>query len=261
MIESLNNYRWKTKVGSIAVQGLYGNVKARNGANLIEGRRDKGWVGLAGILMSLLVLLVSQPVYSQSKKNQQKTAPSSISKSIPSFVYVDPFAHSVKETVDRINRSNRLIELMATPRKNKSTKDLVVEKRLRTKVVFGIPEKKKFSVRYKKDQNNTKPVKTITTTVTKKLSPPKKAVVLTQSVEKTTVNELKSTSPLASRNSKATKNSISLTPAPAEENKDISQVNVTESGFIEFNHFATGFPLTGAHTQVRCDRCHVGGVF
>ncbi len=28
-----------------------------------------------------------------------------------------------------------------------------------------------------------------------------------------------------------------------------------------FDHFTTGFPLTGAHTRVDCENCHVGGVF
>ena len=28
-----------------------------------------------------------------------------------------------------------------------------------------------------------------------------------------------------------------------------------------FDHFTTGFPLTGAHARVDCEGCHVGGVF
>jgi hypothetical protein len=28
-----------------------------------------------------------------------------------------------------------------------------------------------------------------------------------------------------------------------------------------FDHFSTGFPLTGAHARVDCEGCHVGGVF
>jgi len=28
-----------------------------------------------------------------------------------------------------------------------------------------------------------------------------------------------------------------------------------------FNHMQTGFPLTGGHTNVECETCHVGGVF
>ncbi len=30
---------------------------------------------------------------------------------------------------------------------------------------------------------------------------------------------------------------------------------------VRFDHAATRFPLTGAHTTVACERCHVGGVF
>jgi hypothetical protein len=29
----------------------------------------------------------------------------------------------------------------------------------------------------------------------------------------------------------------------------------------EFNHLSTGYPLTGVHTTVACEACHVGGVF
>ena len=29
----------------------------------------------------------------------------------------------------------------------------------------------------------------------------------------------------------------------------------------DFNHMSTGFPLTGVHTNVDCETCHVGGVF
>ncbi len=29
----------------------------------------------------------------------------------------------------------------------------------------------------------------------------------------------------------------------------------------DFNHMKTGFPLTGVHTNVECETCHVGGVF
>jgi len=29
----------------------------------------------------------------------------------------------------------------------------------------------------------------------------------------------------------------------------------------DFDHFSTGFPLSGAHTQVECDHCHLRGVF
>lgn len=29
----------------------------------------------------------------------------------------------------------------------------------------------------------------------------------------------------------------------------------------DFNHMSTGFPLTGVHTTVTCETCHVGGVF
>ena len=28
-----------------------------------------------------------------------------------------------------------------------------------------------------------------------------------------------------------------------------------------FDHFSTGFPLTGQHEQTRCESCHVGGTF
>ena len=28
-----------------------------------------------------------------------------------------------------------------------------------------------------------------------------------------------------------------------------------------FDHFSTGFPLDGAHTNVTCEGCHTGGVF
>jgi hypothetical protein len=30
---------------------------------------------------------------------------------------------------------------------------------------------------------------------------------------------------------------------------------------VEFDHFRTGFPLTGAHERVPCEACHTGGVF
>lgn len=29
----------------------------------------------------------------------------------------------------------------------------------------------------------------------------------------------------------------------------------------DFNHLRTGFPLTGAHTNIQCETCHVNGVF
>lgn len=29
----------------------------------------------------------------------------------------------------------------------------------------------------------------------------------------------------------------------------------------DFNHMRTGFPLTGVHTNVECETCHVGGIF
>lgn len=29
----------------------------------------------------------------------------------------------------------------------------------------------------------------------------------------------------------------------------------------DFNHMRTGFPLTGAHTNIECETCHVGGIF
>ena len=29
----------------------------------------------------------------------------------------------------------------------------------------------------------------------------------------------------------------------------------------KFDHYTTGFPLTGEHRSLSCDRCHVGGVF
>ena len=29
----------------------------------------------------------------------------------------------------------------------------------------------------------------------------------------------------------------------------------------EFDHFATGFPLTGGHRNVECDSCHLNGLF
>ena len=32
-------------------------------------------------------------------------------------------------------------------------------------------------------------------------------------------------------------------------------------GDTEFDHFSTGFPLTGAHRLVDCELCHIGGVF
>jgi len=31
--------------------------------------------------------------------------------------------------------------------------------------------------------------------------------------------------------------------------------------FDDFDHLQTGFPLTGSHERVRCERCHVGGTF
>ena len=30
---------------------------------------------------------------------------------------------------------------------------------------------------------------------------------------------------------------------------------------VAFDHFRTGFPLTGAHASVRCESCHRGGTF
>ena len=30
---------------------------------------------------------------------------------------------------------------------------------------------------------------------------------------------------------------------------------------LEFDHFRTGFPLTGSHERVPCEACHTGGVF
>jgi hypothetical protein len=32
-------------------------------------------------------------------------------------------------------------------------------------------------------------------------------------------------------------------------------------GSSDFNHMKTGFPLTGVHTNVECETCHVGGIF
>ncbi|MGE5757980.1 MAG: hypothetical protein ACM3W8_03845, partial [Sideroxydans sp.] len=41
---------------------------------------------------------------------------------------------------------------------------------------------------------------------------------------------------------------------------DISNME-TQSPGHEFNHFETGFPLTGAHLTTECGSCHVAGVF
>ncbi len=35
----------------------------------------------------------------------------------------------------------------------------------------------------------------------------------------------------------------------------------TVPGTIKFNHIQTGFNLTGAHVQARCESCHIQGVF
>lgn len=36
---------------------------------------------------------------------------------------------------------------------------------------------------------------------------------------------------------------------------------LSAQGATDFDHFSTGFPLTGAHTQVACEICHTGGIF
>lgn len=38
-------------------------------------------------------------------------------------------------------------------------------------------------------------------------------------------------------------------------------VFAVEPSLQDFNHFQTGFPLTGAHLNVECGSCHVGGIF
>ncbi|MHB8716098.1 MAG: cytochrome c3 family protein, partial [Sulfuricaulis sp.] len=35
----------------------------------------------------------------------------------------------------------------------------------------------------------------------------------------------------------------------------------TATGDARFDHFKTGFPLTGAHAQVPCETCHIQGIF
>ena len=200
---------------------------------------------LAVFLLGLFVLLASQSVYSQDKKIQQKTVPKNISKGISKVIYVDPFAESVKQTVDRIKKSDRLIKLMATPRNKKSTQDLITQKKLLVKI-FSIPVKKKLPLLNKQVQKNVKSAKTTVAPATKKLNPPSKASGLKQQAKKTTVNKLKNAPTLS---------------APAQTTEKVAQSTSKSSGSIGFNHLATGFPLTGSHFQVSCDRCHVGGVF
>ena len=38
-------------------------------------------------------------------------------------------------------------------------------------------------------------------------------------------------------------------------------VGYAETSVVEFNHFKTGFPLTGAHVQLKCESCHVNENF
>ena len=39
------------------------------------------------------------------------------------------------------------------------------------------------------------------------------------------------------------------------------QAEAAGAGLSNFDHFSTGFPLTGAHVRVDCEDCHVLGVF
>ncbi len=41
----------------------------------------------------------------------------------------------------------------------------------------------------------------------------------------------------------------------------IAVLPLTVQGDTDFDHFSTGFPLTGAHRLVDCALCHIGGVF
>ncbi len=40
-----------------------------------------------------------------------------------------------------------------------------------------------------------------------------------------------------------------------------ASITETQSTLHDFNHFETGFPLTGAHLNADCGTCHIGGVF
>ena len=237
-----------------------------NGKKMINSIKDIFRKALAGslavFLLGLIVFFTSQPVYSQTKKSQQKTLPGNNSKKLSGIAYVDPIAASVKETISRIKKSDRLVKLMATPRSKKSTRDLIIEKKLRVKVVFGIPAKKKLSVRYKQDQKKEKFAKASIAPAIKKLNPPTTASSLKQPAGKTTVNKLKKAPSSSAKNSKlATNSNSSKLSSPSQKKQKSAPKAVKKSGSIGFNHLTTGFLLTGAHFQVRCDRCHVAGVF
>jgi hypothetical protein len=39
------------------------------------------------------------------------------------------------------------------------------------------------------------------------------------------------------------------------------QMQVAGAAISDFDHFATGFPLTGGHRNLECDSCHLNGIF
>ncbi len=43
---------------------------------------------------------------------------------------------------------------------------------------------------------------------------------------------------------------------------DISQNSIRQAHAADdYEHFMTGYPLSGAHRRVDCDACHVNGIF
>ena len=208
---------------------------------------------IAVLLLSLFVLLASQPSYSQSKKSKQKSVSGSSFKGLSGVVYVDPFGESVKETIVRIKKSKRLVKLLATPRNKKSTQDLITQKKLTVKV-FNIPVKKKLRVVHKPVPKKKESAKAAVTPVIKKLNPP--ASGLKQPVKKAAVRKLKKTSSLVAANPKASKRSSKI-----RKKVKVAQKSPTNRVGSDFNHLSTGFPLNGAHFRVNCEQCHVGGTF
>ncbi len=259
MIKSIKDRFPKIFVGSIIARELSGNVKVRSGMSRTGNRCIT--ICIAGFLLGFFVLFISQPIYSQSKKDQRRGDSGKISKGTSRVIYVDPFTESVKETVDRIKKYKRLTKLMATPRNKKSTRDLITEKKLRIKVMLGIPKKKTFSAKSVHRKKKKKSIKASVSAENKKDKPI--ALTSINKEPRRTVSVIKKKSGIAG-NASSKLQSLS---SPSQKNKKIAQnkrttrKGIKKSGSIGFNHLATGFPLTGAHFQVRCDRCHVGAVF
>ena len=171
MIKSIRDFFQKTVMSSVASQKLDGDIRAGDDMSPVEYRRLKGIIALTAFSLGFLMLFASQPVYSQSKKSLQKTVSGNVSKSLSGVTYIDPFAKSVIETVDRIKKSDRLVKLMATPRSKKSTSDLIAQKKLLVKV-FNIPIKKKLPLLASQDQKNVQSAKAAIVPVIKKSSSP-----------------------------------------------------------------------------------------